>query len=111
MCSLKTTPAVLPNVLLEGSRSGRLPANRVETMKIGETSYTLPWAMEVTKGHQCYLNGHYPTTPYPYKTSTLKVTRTLEGYVVDVPDGCFFKPVGGVHGNQYIPVLQVVTTR
>ncbi len=112
MSNLPTTPATLPEYLLEKNKSMRVPKNRIETMKIGETCYTLPWAMEVNRERQCFLDSHYPTTPQPYKTSTLKVTRTAEGYVVDVPDDWAYKPLNcGDFGHWFIPVLQVVATQ
>ncbi len=71
--------------------NARLPEDRTEdsigTMSIGESGYTVPWAMWPDMDGALWINGHYPIHRNPGGTVSMLVTRTTHGYEVDVTKG------------------------
>jgi hypothetical protein len=52
-------------------------------MVIGETAYTMPWALWLNEDRRCMLNVQYIVFPEAFGTIELVVKRTPEGYVID----------------------------
>jgi len=128
-----TTPLVTGDVILPGEdwfqdenhktsltskkRGTLIPEELIETdtlaqLKIGETAYTVPWAMAVTELGECYLNGDYTFHQEPGGTIQMLIRKTKDGYEVEVPQGYKYQPsrnnpwVGGTD-ERLLPVNKV----
>lgn len=53
-------------------------------LKVGESCWTVPWAMYCDEDGQLKLNGDYSTHSSPGGTVDMKVTRTTTGYQCDI---------------------------
>ncbi len=51
---------------------------------VGETVYTVPWAMYADENCDLWLNGNYSFYDSPMGTATMSVSRTKRGYIVDI---------------------------
>lgn len=60
--------------------------NTIGKMKVGETGYTVPWAMWVDKERNCWLNEDYTIHKGRGGTVQLKIERLKEGYIAYIND-------------------------
>lgn len=70
-----STTGVLPDHLLE---------RELKDLKVGESAWTVPWAMYVTEDRRCWLHGGYSAFDQQGGTVQMIVTHTKDGYIVDV---------------------------
>ena len=54
----------------------------ISTMRVGESGYTVPWAMYHKKDRSLWLNGNYTISPRPGGTVTMFVSRGENGWDV-----------------------------
>jgi hypothetical protein len=86
----------------------------IQNLKIGEFGYTVPWAMWVSLNGKCYLNPQYSVEKTRGGTVQMKITRTKEGYIVDIlgcqdyrwPKGK--KPAYVGQNGPWIPVKKII---
>ena len=78
-------------------------------MCLGETVYVAPWAMYVDTLGECYLNGGYSFVYQPFGTQQLEVSKTLDGYVVNVSKCPNHKWSVGMSGyvGEFVPLSVV----
>ncbi len=60
--------------------------SQLKNMKVGESGYTVPWAMWVDLDGNCWLNENYTIQGTPGGTVQLKITRVTEGYIAHIND-------------------------
>lgn len=58
----------------------------VKQMRIGETAYTIPFALRFYSDNRQMLWANTPIYPEPTGSSNMPITRTEEGFVVDISD-------------------------
>lgn len=97
-------PVTLPDEFLE--------TNTLAQLRVGESGYTVPWAMAVTETRLCLLNGKYPYDSQPGGTVQMLVKRDKNGYEVYVPRGYKYQPSsvipwGTTAEEDLIPVSKV----
>lgn len=94
----------------------KVPKDRIETnyignLKLGESGYTVPWAVTVSHDQKwCYLDIGYVYTPKPCGTSTMKVTRREDRHFSIDITGCGDYKWGKMSGGICVvgPVVRVV---
>lgn len=99
-----------------------LPQERYEPtiaeMSIGESGYTVPWAMWPDMDGRLWIAGAYTLHDNPHGTAAMKVTRHKDGYEVDIRSGHAaeyrWTPTdqGGsqfVGGTEALPVVEVIS--
>lgn len=59
---------------------------RLIDLRVGESCYTVPWALWVRTDGACFLNENYTAYFHPEGTVKMKVVREEEGYVVYIYD-------------------------
>lgn len=59
----------------------------IADMQVGETGYTVPWAMMVDRNRGCWIRGDYLFERRPFGTLCMKITRGQEGFAVEIPRG------------------------
>jgi hypothetical protein len=68
----------------------KLPKNKeerlIQDMKIGESGYSVPWAMWVDEQKNCWLNEEYAIHKEKDVSRELKVEKLSEGYIVYIHD-------------------------
>lgn len=83
--------------------------NLIRLMEIGETRYIVPWAMQVTKSRNCWLDGTCPTSEHPVGTEQLVVCNTEQGFVVDVRNCSWYTWIlRDLTGNNWIVVSKLI---
>jgi hypothetical protein len=73
------TPDKLPKEWNYESRT-----RTIKSLRIGESGFTLPWAMHQAHDGTCYLIGDFPVTSEPKGTSSLPIARSEDGMVVNL---------------------------
>ncbi len=63
---------------------------RLEDMKCGDSGWTVPWSMHSNYRGEKMLNGSYTLYDSPGGTVQMKVTRTADGYVVDISKAGYY---------------------
>jgi len=90
-----------------------LEEKTIKDLRIGESAWTMYWAVWVDRKRQCWLHPDYPAHDVPGGTVATRVTRQTDGYLVELPAGTQFKPqdgpryVGQSHATQWIPVTKI----
>lgn len=56
----------------------------IKQMRVGETGYTIPFALRFYSDNRQMLWANTPVYSTPTGTSTLAVTRVEEGFIVDI---------------------------
>ena len=56
----------------------------IRELPIGESTWTVPWALYLDGDQECWLNGAYTQHAIPGGTVQMKVTHTAAGYVCDI---------------------------
>lgn len=59
----------------------------IKDMIVGEQAYTVPWSMQVDMSGSCWIRGDYAFTHRQFGTSKMLITRTIQGFEVDVNRG------------------------
>lgn len=77
----------------------------IAEMVVGQTGYTVPWAMWVDEERRCWLAPDCPLTPHPHGTATMQVTRDDEGWHVTVPSGARWRRKPGYYTPGNIAVI------
>lgn len=57
---------------------------RVGELKIGESGWTLPWALGFGPNGHGFINSHYPVLPRQHGTADVHVAMTEDGLIVDL---------------------------
>lgn len=69
-------------------KNARLPEDLEETslksMEVGDSSWAVPWAMEVDSQRRCWLKSGFKGFDIPGGTVSMLVTRMEEGFIVDI---------------------------
>ena len=60
----------------------------IADMQIGEKGYTVPWAYDPITNE---LDINYDVDPSPLGTCEMKVTRTIDGYDVELPSKSMYR--------------------
>jgi hypothetical protein len=55
----------------------------IRGMEVGQSGYTVPWAMGIDKDGECFLRGSYTCSDDTGGTCCLYVERRKDGYYVD----------------------------
>jgi hypothetical protein len=80
------------------TRHARLPEHRetatLDMLGVGEQCYTVPWAMWADEERRLWLHPHYSAYGQPGGTARMLVTRTADGYEVDIRS---------VHNHTWLP--------
>ena len=78
----------------------------IKDMAIGESGYTVPWAMQVDTTRRGRLNPDYPVDPHPWGTLQMRIMRKVDGWSVVIPDGEQWtpRPYASVTG---VPVIEM----
>lgn len=89
-----------------------LDQNTLANMSVGESRYTLPWAMWVDSDMECWLHPDYPAERSTGGTVQMRVKRTRDGYIVFPPPGETYKPsarqpYASPDDTQWLPVVEV----
>jgi hypothetical protein len=89
-----------------------LERNTLSDLIIGETVYTVPWAMYAGQDGRLWLNGNYSIHHSSGGTAQMAVTKTKDGYTVDISQ-CKDERWGRGEGNYVggsapIPVSKLV---
>lgn len=83
---------VIPNGTIklhnvETMKEGKMPADfiqrTIEDLGIGESCYTMSWAISVDKDRNCIVREDYPAFGYSGGTLDTKITKTKNGYIVN----------------------------
>lgn len=108
---------IIPQDHLQSISMARLPEeflekNTLSQLSVGESAYSVPWAMAVTENRLCVLNGRYTFHKEPFGTSKMLVRRGKDGYEVYVPEGYKYSfsrsiPWVGAAKEDFIPVTKV----
>lgn len=69
--------AVIPDDKMEKQIAG---------LAIGESAWTVPWAIELDAGQRAFLNTHFSQHENPGGTVQLKVTRERDGWKAELYD-------------------------
>ena len=86
----------------------------IGSMMIGESGYTVPWAMAVDPNGGLWLHAGYTYDDRPGgkgKTTNMKVTRTEKGYVVDITrEGLDYrwKKYELQRGIRWLPIVKLI---
>lgn len=93
------------------SKHATLPDNAaVEThlrdMQVGDTGFTVPWAMSVDRDRKCWLRASYPIDPQPGGTVQMRVTRTQDGYHAWLVDDYAYDP-DELPAFEFLPVVEL----
>ena len=75
-------------------------------MQIGDTGYTVPWAMSVDRDRKCWLRASYTIDTQPGGTVQMRVTRREDGYHVWLVDGHAYDPVE-LPAFEFLPVVEL----
>lgn len=66
----------LPEIFLEDT---------IAKMRVGDAGWSVPWAMGVDADRKCWLDPAYTVHDSPGGTVEMRISRTSDGYVVEVP--------------------------
>lgn len=73
----------------------KLPETKVEKklsdLKIGESGFTVPWAMWLNLEGECFLNESFTFDEKKGVTVELKITRVQDGYIAFINDNIKYK--------------------
>jgi hypothetical protein len=85
-----------------------LETGRIKDMEIGDSGYAVPWALSVNLRREVFLNPNYTIEPDAGGTLTMRVSRGLGGYVVDITrvDRFRWTPDADAEG---LPVVRLIT--
>jgi hypothetical protein len=88
----------------------------IDSMLEGDTFFTVPWAMWVDRERRCWLHPGYIIHEEPGGTVEMLVTRTADGFVVDISGvedhkwGLEEEPgYMSPEDTEYIPVVRLIT--
>ena len=56
----------------------------IALLSVGESAWTVPWAMWIDRTRGCWLHPNYSVHQTPGGTVTMQVHRTEQGYDVDI---------------------------
>jgi hypothetical protein len=95
----------------------KLPMDLVDratlaNMRVGQTCFTLPWAMWVDLDMECWLHPDYPAHDVSYGSARMLVRHQADGYHVCPPSGAAYRP-SEIHGyaseddTRWLPVVSV----
>lgn len=56
----------------------------IDCMMVGESGYTVPWAMWVDTARRCWLHPRYTVRSEPFGTATMRIERQDDGYHVEI---------------------------
>ena len=65
----------------------------IKDMVVGEHAYTVPWSIQVDLEGKCWVRGDYAFTYRQFGTSKTLITRTGEGFEVEVTRGTQYEQV------------------
>jgi hypothetical protein len=83
----------------------------IRGMEVGQSGYTVPWAMGIDADGECFLHGSHTCHETPRGTVCLYVERRKDGYYVD-PSGAYDEwERGSANAETDIPVAGFVTRR
>lgn len=72
----------------EQSINARLPEDletpSLQGMEIGQSAWSVPWAMEVDTERRCWLKASFTGEEEPCGTVSMQVTRVYDGFIVDL---------------------------
>ena len=77
-------------------------------LTIGQTAYTVPWAMWADEERSLWLTPSFPAHDQPGGTVRMRVDLRSDGYHVWLPAGQFYKPEGKAEKGS-IPVAELHT--
>ena len=82
-------------------------------LRVGQSTWTVPWAMYAEPDGTLYLNGNYSLhSDAPGGTVQMQVLRGPDGFIVDISRCANFgwKPTGAcyVGGSDPLPVIQLI---
>lgn len=106
--------------IVRSIRQALLPEDREQEtiggMRIGQTGWTVPWAMWADKSRSCWLHPEYPIREAPFGTANMPVKRDADGYHVNlcgVDSKWDLRDSPGYVGSEnlnWIPVVATVST-
>lgn len=88
-----------------------LRTNTLKDIPENITVYTVPWAMEVDDNGLFWLNEEYLFYYYKCETSTLKVTKNKNGWIVDVSNCGRYDTMeynGKINTDKCSPIIDVI---
>ena len=92
-------------------RPATLPGEYVEhtlaNLRVGESTWTVPWAMDVDDERRCWLTPSFTGHPTPGGTVQMLVERREDGYHVWLAPDYKYHPTGGRSGSAGIPVVKL----
>ena len=65
----------------------------IKDMIVGEQAYTVPWSIQVDQEGRCWIRGDYAFTHRRFGTSKMSITRTNDGFEVEVSRGTQYEQV------------------
>lgn len=111
-CSTTATPD--PTPLPQTATVDTMPSSRyektIDSMKVGESGYTTPWAMWVDLDSHMWLHPKYPVEPSIEGTVDMRVERRDDGFHVWPPADEKYTPVKEPHyaGEEGLEWIRVV---
>ena len=95
--------------MAQASLPKNLLKKKLSDLKVGESAYTTPWAMEVDRNGKVWMNINMIAMRGIEASSTMKVTKTAAGWVCDISKCGDYQWDEYGMVDKYPPVIQLIT--